>query len=534
MELDEIRKKIAGETDGETSGGTYHPVPMAREVIDISAGTKIVLTNLKKDASRTAAFLRRRLARRFTMIGSGFSLVLDGTEISAADRDATKLVNQIWLYGDDDYVQSVQSRLDPSVVVERRDTLIVDGVKVYGWIGSAPSTTALKPPDMGGESLNAISLFVRGKMAQEDILRVTDSRAGLFTQYLLGELHADFLDSDDKPDIATSSRQSIVEDDPRFERLVAFLREDLPQIGTSWNNAREKEGEVAARSIVPVDKWFQTLQGTDRKAARQFFGKINRIPTDPASKKRLMTSGVITFEGLRRRRRLDAIENAEEQNLPLLIEALNSMDDIEAAAFYEIARDRIAIIRKFEELVDNNARERVLHEYLFDHLWLLDPTWERTTTPTSERAIKTIIEKTTGKDREILDSRVDIKYRKSEGVHVIVELKRASVKLSALNLADQIEKYHEGVMSHLRDIEGDHIDLQIVCVVGQDLTDYSRTDGRKRAREILQAFNARVFRYEKLIEDAKAQYQDYLERYRSLGPIREVLAEIEDDLNPDD
>lgn len=531
MELSKIEDKIADEEARGSAGGTYHPIPLSVDEIQVEDGTQIVLTNLKRDASRTSEYLRRRLARRFSMTDENFKITLNGEEISAADRDATKLVNHIWLYGPSDYVARIKSGLDDHVLVEERESLANYRSELYGWIGSVSSTSVLKPADLGGESLNAISLFVRGKMAQEDVLRTTDSRAGLFTQYLLGELHADFLDSDDQPDIATSSRQSIVEDDPRFVALLTFLRQEIPAIGTSWNRARENEGEKQARNIASVDKWFQTLQGTDKTAARQFFGKINRIPADEASKRRLMTNGVIAFEGLRRRRRLDAIEQAEEQNLPLLIDALNSMDDIEAAAFYEIARDRIAIIQKFENLVDSDSRERVLHEYLFDHLWLLDPTWERTTTPVSEKTIRSIIDKRSGVDSEILASRVDIKYRKSEGVHVIVELKRASVKTSASQLYAQIEKYHDGVMSHLRATEGENVDLQIVCVIGQDLSDYTRVDGRKHAREMLGVLGARALRYEKLIEDAKAQYQDYLDRYKTLGPIREVLAAIEEDLD---
>jgi len=36
-------------------------------------------------------------------------------------------------------------------------------------------------------------------------------------------------------------------------------------------------------------------------------------------------------------------------------------------------------IREFQAIVDEDAQERVLQKYLFYHLWLLDPAWERAT-----------------------------------------------------------------------------------------------------------------------------------------------------------
>ena len=37
--------------------------------------------------------------------------------------------------------------------------------------------------------------------------------ARLYTKYLTGQIEADFLDQDDEPDIATSDRQRMQEDD---------------------------------------------------------------------------------------------------------------------------------------------------------------------------------------------------------------------------------------------------------------------------------------------------------------------------------
>jgi len=60
--------------------------------------------------------------------------------------------------------------------------------------------------------------MVRGKLAQEDILK-DFTEGGLFSKYLIGEIHADFLDITSKEDIATSSRQEVKKDDERYIAL---------------------------------------------------------------------------------------------------------------------------------------------------------------------------------------------------------------------------------------------------------------------------------------------------------------------------
>lgn len=536
MDLNDIEAAISGETvpgladaTAESTPRAYHPEPLRPEQLVVTRGTRIVLTGLKKDPAKTAAFLRRRLARRFSMLGSDFELSINGVPVSPADRDLTKYARYIWLYGPDDYRARVRAGLAADVEVEDRDSITVNGEQLYGWIGTARVTTELREQDEEGENLNRIAVLVRDKLAQEDVLRALQV-GGLFNQYLIGELHANFLDTDHEEDIATSNRQAIVEDDPRFESLLGFAADEIRYIGGAWNRLRERDGENEARRIVAVDAWFKTLKGEDRADARRFFGRLNTTTAEGEDKRRLIGSGVIAFEGLRRRRRLSALLTTDEANLPALIYAFESMDDIEAAVFYEVVKDRIAIIRRFEELVDDDAREKVLQEYLFDHLWLLDPSWERTTTPIMEKAVKSIIDSSAELDQAVLDSRVDIAYRKSAGTHVIVELKRASVKTTSIELARQVDKYRSGVLSFLRGSEGDNVDLQIVCVLGKDLTDYANVDGRATSRALLASVGARAIQYSSLISSALAAYEDYLERYRSLGTVRAVIAEIEEEL----
>ena len=84
LDADEIEQRIK---DGREA--QYHPKPVVPEGIDIERGTRILLTDMKRKLQWTGKPLRRRLARRFSVIGTRhrFSIELDGQPVTVEDRD---------------------------------------------------------------------------------------------------------------------------------------------------------------------------------------------------------------------------------------------------------------------------------------------------------------------------------------------------------------------------------------------------------------------------------------------------------------
>ncbi len=81
MRLEHIRQRIE-QSGGE---GTYNPDPLPVASIDFERGTRIVLTELRKRQTiRTTQALKRRLARRFSVIGAaeGFRIIVDEEEVT--------------------------------------------------------------------------------------------------------------------------------------------------------------------------------------------------------------------------------------------------------------------------------------------------------------------------------------------------------------------------------------------------------------------------------------------------------------------
>jgi hypothetical protein len=280
MRLDDIRQKIKG----EGGVGTYEPEPLSIDRMEFDHGTRIELSDLRRALTiRTPRALRKRVARRFSIIGAeyGFRILIDGMEVVPADREYYDTLQYIWTYGDQTHVLALCSNVEEHEERPQRDTKT--GIGISGWLGTVKLSGALKDED--GDNLNHIAIFVRGKMAQEDILGDFSER-GIYASYLIGELRVDGLDRYDGPgtdldeDAATTSRQSIVQDDTRYGDLKQIVGDELKYIQSRWTILRGQEGERKARQIPEVKAWLEQLKPSVREKASRWLGKINRINVD--------------------------------------------------------------------------------------------------------------------------------------------------------------------------------------------------------------------------------------------------------------
>ena len=525
MDSDEIEERIK---DGREA--RYYPRVVEPSEVDLDLGTRIILTNMKRRLQWTGRSLRRRLARRFSIIGSQhqFDIELDGQPISIEDREYQDKLQYIWTFGD----RGIESRDDAKNIEHSEDRSgDMDGhpdLPIDGWIGTAANAGQLKDSDTN-ESINKIVVMVRGKLAQEDILEEF-GEGGLYTKYIFGEIHANFLDLDDQEDIATTSRQRLIEEDPRYQALKAKLLSELKHIQSRWTELRNQQGTQRAFAFPQIKEWFGDLDSDQRTAAQRLFGRINQLPIDDENQKRqLFVSGVLAFESLKLRNMLYRLDEVSTENLEVLSEVFIQLDDLEASAYYQIAKDRLEVIRKLTGLVDENAKERALQEHLYKHLWLLDASWERAThTERMEQLISNALEGAYNSlTEEQKRSRLDIYYSTTGNRHVIIELKRADRVLNSSDLYDQISKYYGAAEKVLADTNRISEPLEVVCVVGRRLRDWDDSPtGESRSRDSFKALNARIVSYDELINNALEAYQDYVDRGQEAGRVYRLIQEI--------
>ena len=188
------------------------------------------------------------------------------------------------------------------------------------------------------------------------------------------------------------------------------------------------------------------------------------------------------------------------------------------------------MIRALQEKVDRNDKEKVIQKYIFDHLWLLDPSWERVEASEAMeiRVGGLFKDLETGLSDKEKAARLDIKYRKTVGKHVIVELKRPGRSISVYDLSKQIRKYRSGMIKILEKLGKQHEPVEFVCLLGEAPIEWDSPDGPNAVENTLRGNNARYVTYDALLDNSFQAYQDYLERARIVDRLGKVIKAIDD------
>src|SRR5208283_4415088 len=116
----------------------------------------------------------------------------------------------------------------------------------------------------------------------------------IYADYVLGELHCEELDLDGQGDIATSSRQALKQDDPRFEALRKIVLSELRHIANRWSDWRRSDGAKVATTVPAVSNWLNNLHGDTKKKAERWIGRLNTIRSqDDNDKKELLKASIL-------------------------------------------------------------------------------------------------------------------------------------------------------------------------------------------------------------------------------------------------
>lgn len=452
--------------------------------------------------------------------------------ITIMDRNYLPKAQLVWIYpSDQDPMYSTESIIGqcssdlkanfirPNQVAVGDETAVV-----YGWIATASEPSKLQDED---ESINQITVMVRGKMAKEDILPSIHSTA-LYTKYVYGEIHADFLDRDDMEDIATSSRQDFFIDDDRYQALINFISEELAFVRTKWEETRSKAGLEDACKYGVVREWYKKLGADSKKAAQQLFGKINQLTVPQGQKLELFKHGIIAFESYRMRDELSNLEAVTADDMEGFLSVAGRLDAIEEKFYYQIIEERLAVIARLKEVVDENALEKVVQQHLANNLWLLDPAWDRSMEiPSVEISFRRLFEGINAElSREELDSRLDIKYKKASSTHVIIELKRSERVIKQEEAFKQIVKYSNATEKLLAEM-GDPTPFEIILLVGMPIGGLTIPSPEyTRFLESLKLYHCRIMYYKELLKNAETLYAEFLKAHEKASSLSRLIEEI--------
>lgn len=518
----------------------FEPVPFLK-----GHGTRIELSKVPVGLKTTVAYLRVKLARRFSVLdeASAFKLILNRQEVTKQDRGFYQFLQFLWAFDTatskevEKYAPNLAKlpikpqpgeTVSPCIEILKNSVMADESeFLVSGFIASV----AL-PKQLGGkeDSANIVSVFANGRVFAEDVLSEINS-AKYYKNYLVGEIHANFLD-DDEIDRATASREAIKKDDPKYQALIAFVRNELDAIGDKWDEWRIELGlDALEPQNAAVIEWIGGLKDArDRRAASKLMTSIKNaiVHSDEQknddAKKVLYRGAIIGFEKLRINGQLEKLGKVTNVLSPEFAVIFASLDQVEEAAYADITKQRLSVISKFAEIVDDPATlEKVAQQYIFDHLWLLDPTWDRITAHAEME--KTLTKELQTKFPDTKGARLDIQYRASSGRHIVVELKRPKLtSLDADELFAQVRKYKMAIEAYYENKEPNKNvpPFDIYLLVGQKPKSFDEA-----MRKALAEVNGKLITYTQLINDAKITYQRYLAVNDATGPLTSILKRLE-------
>ena len=530
MDAKKIKERIEA-----NDGVSYKPDELDHWPEHLSKGTLIKLTGLRRRISQmTQRGLRQRLARRFSVIGPKyeFSVTVDDTPVEPSDRGYYEHIEFLWTYGDQsDLMPLFKNLSEGRAPVDRTSDIHAAshdaGIEITGWIGTVKRPEFLK--DEENENLNRLAVFMRGKQAHEDILDGFGEKE-IYADYVVGELHCDDLDRDNDEDIATSSRQTLKADDPRFQALREIIYRELRSVAARWSDWRRGDGaRVLAQSVPEVSAWLEELRGDTKKKAERWIGRLNTMRTGKETEKReLLKASILAFESYRRKEQLDYLDQLTDEAIEPVLTVFNDIDDLQLSYYGQIVKLRLGVITALEQKLSADDKETVIRDHIFDHLWLLDAGWERVKgSEESEKNItgflKTTSEKLTPKERK---GRIDIGYRTVSGRHVIIELKRGSVSTPVDDLTRQIRKYRSGARKLIGKTIHPDWPLDIICLVGKPPPEWR--DDEESVRNQLAALDARLLFYDQLLGSSRRAYADYLEEHKKVDRLWSIFQGIDD------
>ena len=518
-----LKKKIEDKS-------AYEPTP----IINFSSytlgeqGTLISLRQLQKEVNKTEAFLRRRIARRFSVLGAGsnFEIRINGKPVSLQDRGFYSDVQFLWVFGGDTRTLPLCTQVKKTFDF---DGITPNGHKVKGFIASVVKPEMLRRE---GDNNNTITLLANGRIFDEDVQkRIDDSR--VFNSYLVGELEFDVLDVNEKEDIAVSSRQGVQENDPRFQEFIGYIRSNLSRIASQWDEWRRELGTDNAIADFPgLVKWLETL-GKHRKKAEQLINRTNVMRftgtegEQKVQRREVLKGQILAFEKLKFQDNLDAISSVDvEKNAADFREIMITVEDLEASLHRDIVQQRLAVIKKLELDQSGKVKEIVVQEHIYKHLWLLDSKWEHKEHETDWEKTLTSHLKAACPDSDD-GARLDIGYRTTAGRYIVIELKRPGLKVVAQKLLDQGEKYVIALGDYFSKNPGSAPGgaggtppIDVVFIVDSQPDLHPLQDKR------LQTINGRILTYKDIVLQARIAYEDYLKASAKVGSIREIVENL--------
>ncbi|QYU69275.1 ATP-binding protein [Leptolyngbya sp. 15MV] len=535
-------EKIQQDTDSD-----YQPPPGPLDgTVQKRSGTKVILRDFNHRRVPDMPELSRQLAARFGVQSSNWQITLRDSNKKPSQKGYMTVVGDL----DVDTMPASLLRLEdpkPKKGIVLGPINLPDGkphdklragfehegkaYPVTGWIGYA------KVP-YKDEVMAGVRIYCRDKIAAQT--PVFNLKAGFTGEhsvrsYLVGELHADWLDEEE--DLIRTDRQDILWSGDLGRAFEAWGQAVVKVVGTlTLEPMRKNMWERFLDASKFDERVLEEYPATDLKDVRDNCVEVARLIAksargdelnDPEHVESLVQLSLLFGPHLTVDQQLEKAAEGAGHPIAVISRLLRTARIAELSSFGGIAAKRVDVIERLEHHKDDAATiEAVLQDLLESAPWLINPQWSPITAnqtfETFREEFKKFYKKREKKDltlKPVRDSnkRADFVMSSQDNAIQIIEIKRPGHTLTDAEFA-RLVKYDE-LMSEFLSLKGNqdyqrafpNYRLTLVC---DDLAiDHKNTRAMEAlvAKGLLEHINWKTFLLrarrcnEDFLEEAKRQ-----------------------------
>lgn len=373
---------------------------------------------------------KRQLERRFALAATDFRVTIHDERSKVKD------------FGIDKFKVPIEgsTRID----LKSRPVVLEDGteLRVTGEVGMA--TESYRDEEMAG-----VRIYARGKIV--GTTRDFEQPAGFtgeFTarSYLVGYVHADWLDKDDGDDLVRTDRQDILWSSEYGEALRKWGAELIKEVGRKSRGPRQKKArdaflrksdfkrrakerfsdEGVVSTAIKLAEQIGSFASEDELEDRDYVEQLVEVIMSVAPHRALM----VAFQ------EFSSEVAGTDVKLESLADLFSKTHIAELASYGQIAHERVRAITELQEAAigSTGVHEERLQEILAQAPYLIDPSWSAVTKNQSLRSFKGIFEAEWKKDHgEEIELTIDYQNKRPDFILVNVggELHIVEIKAPA-------------------------------------------------------------------------------------------------------
>lgn len=484
-------------------------------------GTIIHIPKLKrKITNATLNSLPKLLSRRFSptiLAQHKFIVKINNESIDLEKHFYDEAMEFVYYTGISlDKIKSRFSGIFNPNFFQEIDNAFFEEHNIVGWIGAVKKTDALKVDE--DITIKGIVVYINGKLADENILKTSPS-AAVPDSYIVGEFDADFLQND-IVDPVLSSREGLNYELDDVQNLRDQLIKLRAKLISNWNDLRSARARTEKKYLDTAlqsqshkkiyESWDSTKQKEFDYYAQRLFDNDEPKISETID---VYTSAIISLVNTRTLGKLSTVsDNENNENIVNIFQEIFNLAEInEALALKKRLQDRLLVIKKLENCIEQEEIEKVFEEHIASNIWLIEPFWDNKKVAVhSQERYKEYVEKNRTNKSGIIDILID---SSEEKYPVIIELKR-SKKTSysfptALEIFTQITNYRTHIIN--KDFKDQHVntyDIKAYFICSNDLKSNNFNDNDFN---LFDTNKIKILTYEMIIDNAKRMYKEALE-----------------------